>query len=109
MLPGFTYQTSFDRILFDIELNPLKLRPGSYQVIVARPAKWATVATEQLIRPMGGKPFQRPQPARSNELWSNQNVYVIRHHDVRMQLLVAKFPLSIVQGLNHHFRDLRAA
>jgi len=100
-------QTSLNRILFNVCLNPVELYTGSNQSIKALLLPEWSVGAQEKIGLVSRKSLEGTQPLAGKHMRSDQQMNMIRHHDERMELIPPECAISVSQRCHHHFCNFR--
>ena len=107
-LLGRPNQPRVDRLHLNIPSNPPKLRSIANQSIITLVLPKRTPRQTQGAIPLSRrKSLKRLHNLGHRHPRSDQQVYVVRHDDVSVQIVVFHLPLSMSNRLDHHIRDLR--
>ena len=97
-----------NRIHLDVARNPLKLRSVANQPIIAFDLpKRLTGKAKHPVRLPRCESLERVSQLGDLHTRSDQQVHMVRHNDIRVDLVVFQGLVSIMDRVHHHVRDLR--
>jgi len=103
---GSGHETGLDWVVFDVVLDPPKLFHVSDEVIAAFVLpEMATCAAEDLVGLVTGEAFQGAQPFLRDDVRCDEHVGVVRHDDIRMEIVATKAALSFLYGFDYALGD----
>jgi hypothetical protein len=109
-LLGHCRQASIHRIHLDVTSNAPNLRLIANQSIVALVLpEWLPSGAQDLVALPRCESLERLRQLGHLHEWSDQEVNVVAHDDITVEMVVFQMLVSIVNGLHDHIRDLRPA
>jgi hypothetical protein len=104
---GFSHQPRLHGVPLDVRSDAVEFAVPDQMIVALILPKRLTGGSQTSIGFMGGETFERSPPSGGNHVGGNQQMDVIRHHDVGVQLVTTPIGLSLPQGGHHQSCDFR--
>jgi len=98
-------QSCLDWIVLNVPLDPLELFSVADQSVIALVLPEWSMFSQNAIRLVSSESFEGPQPVVGRHVRRHQQVHVIRHHHICMQLVTMKLTFAVPDGIDYDLRD----